>query len=301
MTHVAVLMGGWSPEREVSLVSGEQCAVALEAIGYRVSRLDVTRSVAQDLAALRPDVCFNALHGSGGEDGLIQGLLEVMQLPYTHSGVAASAIAMDKRRCKIIFAEAGIPVAADKRIGLDDLTTHAFDKPYVIKPIYQGSSVGIEMITDTSVPVPNRVIETCRPFGDEMMAEVFVPGRELTCGVMGEVVFDVLEITTARGFYDYQAKYETGGSVHEVPARIPADIAQAVQDYSQMAHQSLGCRGVTRTDFRYDADGVGLVALEINTQPGMTPVSLVPDMAAYKNIGFQDLVKWLVEDASCLR
>ncbi len=301
MKHVAVLMGGWSPEREVSLVSGEQCAVALEAAGYHVTRLDVTRTVAQDLAALKPDLCFNALHGSGGEDGLIQGLLEVMQLPYTHSGVAASAIAMDKRRCKIIFAEAGIPVAADKRIGLDDLTTHAFDQAYVIKPIYQGSSVGIEIITDTSVPVPNHVVETCRPFGDEMMAEIFVPGRELTCGVMGDVVFDVLEITTARGFYDYQAKYETGGSAHEVPARIPSDIAQAIQAYSLTAHRALGCRGVTRTDFRYDADGVGLVALEINTQPGMTPVSLVPEMAAYQNISFTDLVQWLVEDASCQR
>lgn len=301
MMHVAVLMGGWSPEREISLISGEQCALALEAVGYRVTRLDVTRSVARDLETMRPDVCFNALHGSGGEDGVIQGLLEVMQLPYTHSGVAASAMAMDKRRCKILFAEAGIPVAADKRVGLDDLITHPFEQPYVLKPIHQGSSVGIEIITDTSVPVPNHVYENCQPFADEMMAEVFVPGRELTCGVMGDVVFDVLEITTARGFYDYQAKYETGGSAHQVPAAIPADIARAIQGYTQVAHKALGCRGVTRTDFRYDPEGMGLIALEINTQPGMTPVSLVPEMAAHKSISFESLVNWLVEDASCQR
>lgn len=299
--HIAVLMGGWSPEREISLVSGAQCLQALEHLGYRVSPLDVSRSVAQDLTKLAPDVCFNALHGSGGEDGLIQGVLEILQIPYTHSGVAASALAMDKIRSKMLFASVGIPVARDMRVDLDGLSSHPFPRPYVIKPITQGSSVGIEIITDLSQPLPTHIIEMCKPFANEIMVEEYVPGRELTCGVMGDIVFDVLEITTARTFYDYEAKYSDGGSAHQVPAQISADIRNAIQSYTRAAHDVIGCRGVTRTDFRFDADGAGLIALEINTQPGMTPVSLVPEMAAAKDISFTDLVQWLVEDASCLR
>ncbi len=296
MTHVALLMGGWSPECEVSLTSGAQCQAALERLGYHVSAIDVDRNIADVLARLKPDVCFNALHGVGGEDGVIQGVLETLQIPYTHSGVMASALAMDKQRCKQILAHAGIPVAPDCVFACDAYHDHPFDQPYVLKPVHQGSSVGIYMVSDPTGPLAQM-----EPTNDLIMAEIYVPGRELTCGVMGDVVFDVMEITTARVFYDYAAKYEPQGSQHHVPADIPASIKADIQDYTRRAHNVIGCRGVTRTDFRFDEAGVGIVALEINTQPGMTPVSLVPEMAAAQGIDFDDIVKWLVEDASCHR
>ncbi len=292
--HIAVLMGGWSAEREVSLVSGAQCQAALERLGYRVSPLDVGRDIASVLSRLSPDLCFNALHGVGGEDGVIQGVLETLQIPYTHSGVLASALAMDKQRSKIMFAQANIPVAEDRVFLASAYREHPFDRPYVLKPVCEGSSVGIYMVSDPQGP-----LAPIDPTDIMMMAEVYVAGRELTCGVMGDTVFDVLEITTQRQFYDYAAKYEPQGSEHHVPAAISGSVKEQIQEYARAAHEVIGCRGVTRTDFRFDEAGVGLVALEINTQPGMTPVSLIPEMAAAQGIGFHEIVQWLVEDASC--
>lgn len=296
MTHVAILMGGWSPERTVSLTSGAQCQAALERLGYQVTAVDVGRDIASVLSHIKPDICFNALHGVGGEDGVIQGVLETLEIPYTHSGVMASALAMDKQRCKMMLAHMGVPVVEDKVFRGDAYDRHPFDTAYVLKPVHQGSSVGIYIVSDPTGPLAQ-----IEPTEDLLMAELYVPGRELTCGVMGDITFDVMEITTSRGFYDYAAKYEPQGSQHHVPADIPAAAREQIQDYSRRAHAAMGCRGVSRTDFRFDAEGLGIIALEINTQPGMTPVSLIPEMAAAQGMGFDDIVKWLVEDASCQR
>jgi D-alanine-D-alanine ligase len=299
--HVAVLMGGWSAEREVSLMSGAQCSAALTRLGYQVTDLDVGRDLGSVLSKLKPDVCFNALHGLGGEDGEVQGLLEILQIPYTHSGVTASALAMDKRLTKKILAHAGVPVAIDVDLPPHGLSEHPFQVPYVVKPIRQGSSVSIVMVEDVSRPLPDALTVEGWAFEQDMMAEVFVPGRELTCAIMGKHDFEIIEITTERNFYDYTAKYNPGGSLHEIPARIPDALKGQIQDYARKAHELLGCRGVTRTDFRFDEEHEGLVVLEINTQPGMTPLSLVPEMAQASGMTFDDLINWLMEDASCQR
>jgi D-alanine-D-alanine ligase len=299
-SHIAVLMGGWSPERDISLISGEKCAEALRALGYRVSEIDVTRQLDAQLAEVKPDICFNALHGVGGEDGEVQGLLEVLEIPYTHSGVRASALAMDKHLSKQIFAAAGLPVAQSVLVE-GPVEAHPMTPPYVVKPVNQGSSVGIDIIADGSNAVPDSLTRKAWAFEGVAMVEKYIAGQELTCAVMGDTALDVMEIVPVNGWYDYRAKYDDGGSHHQCPAEIDAALANRIQHISLEAHMLLGCRGVTRADFRYDAAQDDLVLLEINTQPGMTPVSLVPEMAAHRGIDFNHLVQWIVEDASCRR
>jgi len=302
--HVAVLMGGFSSERPVSLSTGEACARALERAGYRVTRVDVDRTVSQALSSLRPDVAFNALHGPFGEDGTIQGILEYLEIPYTHSGVLASALAMDKQQAKRIAASVGIPVAEERimdrfAIGPD----HPMAPPYVVKPVVEGSSFGVVIVQKGQTHPPQIIGSSDWRHGDRVMVERYIPGRELTCAVMGDVALGVTEIIPAGdNFYDYEAKYAEGGSKHECPAILKPFVYQEIQRLSLKAHESIGCMGVTRSDFRYDEhDGDGLVWLEINTQPGMTPTSLVPELAAHAGHSFVDLVTWMVEDASCLR
>lgn len=301
--HVAVLMGGWSAEREVSLSSGKACAAALESAGYRVTPIDVGRDVAERLAELRPDVCFNALHGRWGEDGCMQGLLEVLGLPYTHSGVRASAIAIDKEQTRRIVAAAGVPIAEGRVVSKEEaLAAHVYEPPYVAKPISEGSSVGVVIVRE-GANRPPEAIAAIPSVRDEILVERFVPGRELTCGVIGDRATEIIDIVPAERltFYDYEAKYAPGGSRHIIPAGIPPDIYSAVQRYALTAHQTLGCRGVSRSDFRYDPESGTVAFLEINTQPGMTGTSLVPEMAQHAGITFAELVAWLVEDASTNR
>ena len=304
--HVAVLMGGLSAEREISLRSGEACAKALEEQGYRVSRVDVGRDAANVLAALEPDVAFNALHGKFGEDGCIQGVLELLRIPYTHSGVMASAVAMQKDIAKVVMAAAGVPVPKGRVVHrLEAAQAHVMAPPYVLKPISEGSSFGVFIIRDDNQPPPRELAAADWAHGDMMLAEQFVDGRELTCGVMGDRALDVIEILAADGgWYDYHAKYAKGGSKHVLPANLKGNIYQEVQHLAIEAHRALGCRGASRADFRYDdrPGGTGeLVVLEVNTQPGMTETSLVPEMAAYAGFSFGELVRWMVEDASCDR
>lgn len=304
-THVAVLMGGWSAEREVSLATGEACAEALRRAGFRVTPLDVKRDIAVVLADLGPDVAFNALHGKWGEDGCMAAILETMQIPYTHSGVRASAIAMDKAKSKILFAAAGIPVAESRIVDLEVAAEHhPLPLPYVLKPQAEGSSVGVLIVDHSSNGPAVIILEQRELYGNQIMAERFIPGKELTCAVMGDVALGVIDIQPAVGFYDYRAKYAPGGSVHILPADIPRDIYRKVQQYALAAHQALGCRGVSRADFRYDdtpgSDGE-LILLEINTQPGMTGTSLVPELAAHAGHSFEELVTWMVNDASVNR
>jgi D-alanine-D-alanine ligase len=305
--HVAVLLGGWSAEREVSLNSGRQCADALEGEGYQVTRIDVGRDLPQRLLALKPDVCFNALHGKGGEDGTIQGILETLQIPYTHSGVLASALAMNKAKTKLHLADAGIPVA-DHRIvtRLEAAKAHVLPPPYVIKPVAEGSSVGVFIVREDHAHPPQQLTAAEWAFAEEVMVERYIGGRELTCAVMGDTALGVIEILPAEGlsFYDYDAKYAPGGSRHVLPAEISPNIYSLVQKLSLKAHQALGCRGISRADFRFDdrPDGTGeLICLEVNTQPGMTQTSLVPELASHSGLTFGDLVRWIVEDASCNR
>ena len=298
---VAVLMGGWSPERDISLISGAHCATALRDAGHDVHEIDVGADIAAQLTALAPDVCFNALHGVGGEDGLVQGVLEVLQIPYTHSGVRASALAMDKHISKQLFAAAGLPVAASCLVARGEVHQHPLAPPYVVKPVNQGSSVGVEIVTEGCNAPPDCLSESDWAFSGPAMVEAYIAGRELTCAVMDDTALDVMEIVPSNGFYDYRAKYDEGGSAHIVPADLPADIVAQIQKISLEAHKLLGCRGVTRADLRFDADGDGLVLLEINTQPGMTPVSLVPEIAAARGINYAALVDWILEDASCQR
>jgi D-alanine-D-alanine ligase len=298
--HVAVLMGGWSAERDVSLNSGRACADALESAGYRVTRIDVDCNVASRLSEMRPDVCFNALHGRWGEDGCVQGLLEILGIPYTHSGVRASATAMNKEQTKRIVSSAGVPVAEGRIVSrAEALEAHALAPPYVAKPIAEGSSVGV-VIVKQGANRPPEAIARIPALGDDIMVERFVPGRELTCGVIGDRVTDIIDIVPAEklAFYDYQAKYAPGGSRHLLPANIPDEVYRAVQGHTLAAHRALGCRGVSRSDFRYDPATGQLVFLEINTQPGMTGTSLVPELAQYAGMCFRELVVWLVEDAS---
>jgi len=305
MKHVAVLMGGWSAERPVSLNSGRQCADALEEAGYRVTRVDVDRSIADTLARLKPDVAFNALHGLGGEDGTIQGVFEILRIPYTHSGVLASALAMQKDLAKTVLAAAGVPVAPGVVIDRHEAARrHALEPPYVLKPICEGSSFGVVIVKEGRAP-PQEVGRDDWPYGDALLAEKFVDGKELTCAVMGDRVFDIIEIVAiSEAFYGYDAKYAKGGSRHILPAGLKPNIYHKVQQLTLKAHRALGCRGVSRTDFRFDeskGDEGELVCLEVNTQPGMTETSLVPDMAAYAGMSFRELVAWMVEDASCDR
>lgn len=304
--HVAVLMGGWSSEREVSLASGNPCADGLERAGYKVTRVDVDRDVSRVLSELKPDVAFNALHGPHGEDGTIQGILEFLQIPYTHSGVMASALAMDKERSKIIAKAAGIPIAPSKVMHrFEAAEKHVMEPPYVIKPVAEGSSFGVLIVREDMSTPPQELYSDDWPYGDRIMVEKYVGGRELTCAVMGNVALGVTEIVTeGPGFYDFDAKYRPGGSKHECPAILKRNIYQSLQKMSLKAHDAIGCRGVTRSDFRLDDGPMGtgeLVWLEINTQPGMTPTSLVPELAVHAGHSFEELLIWMVEDASCHR
>ena len=304
--HVAVLMGGWSAEREVSLNSGEGCAAALEGEGYRVTRVDVGRDIAQVLTALRPDVVFNALHGRFGEDGTIQGLLEILRIPYTHSGVLASSLAMQKDTAKIVLKAAGVPVPHGLTVSrFEAAKRHVLPPPYVLKPVNEGSSVGVIIVKEERSHPPQELGREDWALGEMMLAESFVDGRELTCAVMGDRALDIIEIKpVSEAFYGYDAKYSKGGSVHVLPANLKENIYHEIQELALKAHRALGCRGVSRADFRYDdtPGGTGeLVCLEVNTQPGMTATSLAPEMAAYAGFSFGELVKWMVEDASCDR
>ncbi|WP_027834448.1 D-alanine--D-alanine ligase [Maritalea myrionectae] len=303
--HVAVLMGGWASEREVSLSSGKACADALERCGYQVSRVDVDRDLGHVLEELKPDVAFNALHGRFGEDGTVQGLLEIMGIPYTHSGVSASSIAMNKHLSKVFFKANGIPVT-DHFVALRDEVArkHQMEPPYVIKPVADGSSVGVFIVKQGTEHPPQEILRTDWKSGEELMVERYIAGRELTCAVMGGVALAVTEVITDLNFYNYEAKYAQGGSKHIFPADVSSNIYQTAQKLALKAHESLGCKGVTRTDFRLSMHGGeegDLICLEINTQPGMTPTSLVPEMAAHAGHDFEDLVRWILEDASCER
>src|SRR5690606_25306008 len=301
--HVAVLMGGWSAEREVSLNSGNACAAALEAAGYRVTPIDVDRDIASRLKEVSPDACFNALHGRWGEDGCIQGMLEMMGIPYTHSGVRASAIAINKEHTKRIVAGLGVPLAEHRVVNRGEaIRAHAMEPPYVAKPISEGSSVGVVIVRE-GANRPPETIASIPVIDDEILIERFIDGRELTCAVIGDRATDIIDIVPAERltFYDYEAKYAPGGSRHILPANIPSDVYEAVQQHALTVHTALGCRGVSRSDFRYDPATGQLAFLEINTQPGMTGTSLVPEMAQHAGMSFQQLVAWLVEDASCNR
>ncbi len=302
MTHVAVLMGGWSAERDVSLASGEACAAALERCGYEVSRVDVSRDVASVLQNLRPDVCFIALHGRFGEDGTMQGLLEILGIPYTHSGVMASAVAMDKPVAKKLFADVGLKVA-DGRIMTRQqiLAGEEYPAPLVIKPLNEGSSVGVTILLENE----NRALKDIPwSFGNEVLVETYIPGREIQVAVMGDQALGAVEIRPLGRFYDYEAKYTEGKAEHLMPAPLEKAQYDAVLEMALKAHEVLGCRGVSRSDFRLfdtpEGDGEFYI-LETNTQPGMTELSLVPEIAQYEGISFEDLVRWIVEDASCDR
>jgi len=300
--HVAVLMGGWSNERPVSLMSGNGVADALEKLGYQVSRVDMDRNVAQVLAGLRPDVVFNALHGVPGEDGSVQGMLDLMGIPYTHSGMVTSVIAIDKELTKQCLVPAGIPMP--KGTILDSESLFAADplpRPYVLKPLNEGSSVGVAIVTEGSNygnPIARDAKGPWQEF-DRLLAEPFIKGRELTVAVMGDTALCVTELKPKSGFYDFNAKYTDGLTEHICPAEIPADIAQYMLDTALRAHQLLGCKGASRTDFRWDdAAGMdGVFVLEINTQPGMTPLSLVPEQARHAGISYEQLVDMIVKEA----
>jgi D-alanine-D-alanine ligase len=303
--HVAVLMGGWSAERPVSLVTGKGVAAALREEAFKVTEIDAGRDLGEVLAKVKPDVCFNALHGQWGEDGCVQGLLEIMGVPYTHSGVLASAVAMHKERAKGVFRAAGLPIVKDIVISRHEVSKQtAIKPPFVIKPVNQGSSVGVFIIRPGDNRPPEQLTSPDWNLGDEVMVEEFVPGRELTVAVMDGKPLAVTEIVAKTKFYDFEAKYSDGGSEHVVPARLPKKTYDEAMDIAVRAHVALGCRGVSRTDLRYD-DTQGepgrLIILETNTQPGMTPTSLAPEQAAYTGMSYPKLCRWLVEDASCDR
>ena len=296
---VAVLMGGPSAEREVSLVSGRECAKALREEGYDVIELDAGQDIAERLRALAPDVVFNALHGRWGEDGCVQGILEWLHIPYTHSGILASSLAMDKERTKDVYRAHGLPVVPSLLASKADVSAgHVMAPPYVVKPYNEGSSVGVYIVQEAANGPPQ--LDENMP--ETVMVEAYAAGRELTTTVMGDQALTVTEIIT-EGWYDYDAKYTEGGSRHVCPADIPQDIFDLCMEYAVTAHQALGCRGVSRTDYRWDeARGAeGLVLLETNTQPGMTPTSLSPEQARAVGMSFGALCAWMVEDASCLR
>jgi len=300
---VAVVMGGWSPEREVSLSSGRECAKALVDCGYKVRVIDASRDLPGLLRALepRPDIIFNALHGVGGEDGTVQSVFEMLGVPYTHSGVLASAVAMHKPTAKAIFRDAGLPVVEGMVACPEALAERdPMPAPFVVKPTNQGSSVGVRIVRINDNSWREEVTEW--RFGGDLLVERFVPGRELTVAVMGDRALGVCEIVPRGTFYDYTAKYAVGGSDHLVPAPVPPNVYEKALDIALRAHRALGCRGVSRADLRYD-DTLGgegrLYLLELNTQPGMTPTSLVPDIARHVGIAFDELVAWMVENAAC--
>jgi D-alanine-D-alanine ligase len=296
---VAVLMGGPSAEREVSLSTGHECATALREEGYDVIEVDAGPDLCARLDAIRPDVAFNALHGRWGEDGCVQGMLEWLRIPYTHSGVLASALAMDKERAKAAFRAVGLPVAESGLWPSEAIRRrHVMAPPYVVKPYNEGSSVGVYIVAEGANTPPKLAEDS----PEVMMVEQYVPGRELTTTVIGDRAIGVTEII-AEGWYDYHAKYAEGGSRHVVPADIPTEIEVYCLDYALTAHEALGCKGVSRTDFRWDdSRGLdGLYLLEINTQPGMTPTSLSPEQAAIAGLSFGQFCAWMVEDASCNR
>jgi D-alanine-D-alanine ligase len=296
--HVAVLMGGLSSEREVSLVSGAACADALERLGAKVSRVDAGRDVAAVLTRIKPDVCFNALHGAWGEDGCVQGVLETLGVPYTHCGVLASALAMDKAKSKAVLAAAGVTVPGGGLFNRHVAAAgHVMAPPYVVKPNAEGSSVGVFLVFEGANSPPQEIVAPAWTYGEEVMIEPYIRGLELAVGVMDGRAMNVTEVIPRTGFYDYEAKYGEGGSEHVVPARIPAHVAEKAKELSERAHAALGCRGVTRSDLRYDDINDVLVLLEVNTQPGMTPTSLVPEQAAAGGVSFDDLVLWITEDA----
>jgi D-alanine-D-alanine ligase len=303
--HVAVLKGGWSAEREVSLRSGTACAAALRDQGYRVTEIDVARDIAPVLSALRPDVCLNVLHGRPGEDGTIQGVLEIIGIPYTHSGVLASALAMQKDVAKEIFRTAYVPVPEGRVVSRFEAgKQHILPPPYVVKPIAEGSSKGVFVVREDHAHPPQELYSDDWAFGERVIVEKYIAGKELTCAVVGEEALGVIEIVPAVRFYDYEAKYAPGGSKHLLPAPVSSFVYQQVRRLALAAHRALGCRGVSRADFRYDdrIEGTGgLVCLEVNTQPGMTETSLVPELAAHAGISFNELVRWMVEDASLNR
>jgi D-alanine-D-alanine ligase len=300
---VAVVMGGWSPEREVSLSSGRECAKALVDRGYEVRVIDVGRDLPALMRALdpRPDLIFNALHGVGGEDGTVQGVFEMLGIPYTHSGVLASAMAMHKPTAKAVFRDAGLPVAEGVVASREALVeSDPMPAPFVVKPTNQGSSFGVRIVRINDNSWREEVTEWC--YGAELLVERFVPGRELTVAVMGDRALGACEIVPRGSFYDYTAKYAAGGSDHLTPAPVPSTVYEQALDIGLRAHRALGCRGVSRADLRYDdtpGGCGGLYLLEVNTQPGMTPTSLVPDIARHVGISFDELVAWMVEDASC--
>lgn len=304
--HIAVLEGGLSAEREVSLRSGAAVAEALRGEGYRVTEIDVNRDLAQQLAALTPDACFNALHGKFGEDGCVQGILEMLEIPYTHSGVLSSALAMHKERAKDMMKANGVPVAeAVLCTRAQALEAHVMAPPYVVKPVAEGSSVGVVIVPKGADRPPN-AIASGESLDQIVMVERYIAGRELTCAIIGDFATDVIEIVPLKGleFYDFEAKYAPGGSKHELPAQLLPEIYQSVRKLTLRAHQALGCRGVSRADFRFDDTDGGtgeLICLEVNTQPGMTGTSLVPELAAHAGWPFGTLVRWIIEDASCNR
>lgn len=298
VSKVAVLMGGLSAEREVSLSSGRECAKALREAGYQVVEVDCGPDLALRLSELKPDVAFNALHGRWGEDGCVQGILEWLGIPYTHSGVLASALAMDKQKAKEVYAAAGLPIVQSKLASREAVEAgHVLPPPYVVKPNNEGSSVGVYIVHPGS-----NAPRLAATMPEVVMVETYAPGREMTVAVMGDRALCLTDIIT-EGWYDYDAKYSVGGSRHVLPAQVPQEITDACLDYALRAHRALGCRGVSRTDFRWDeARGLeGLILLETNTQPGMTPTSLAPEQAAHCGISFPDLCRWMVEDASCNR
>ena len=303
--HVAVLMGGWSAERDVSLRSGKACADALVRVGYRVTRIDVGRDIASVLNTVKPDVALNVLHGRPGEDGTLQGLLEIVGIPYSHSGVLASSLAMQKDMAKAVFAAAGVPVPEGiVAHRLEAAKRHLLPPPYVIKPIAEGSSVGVFVITAEHAHPPQELTRDDWIYGDQVIVEKYIAGKELTCAIMGEQALGVIEIVPTVRFYDYEAKYAPGGSRHLLPAPVSPFVYQQVRELALGAHKALGCRGVSRADFRFDdrLEGTeGLVCLEVNTQPGMTETSLVPELASHASISFDELVRWMVEDASLNR
>lgn len=300
--HVAVLMGGWSNERPVSLMSGNGVADALEKLGYQVSRVDMDRNVAQVLAALRPDIVFNALHGVPGEDGSVQGMLDLMGIAYTHSGMVTSVIAIDKELTKQCLVPAGIPMPKGTMVDSESLyAADPLPRPYVLKPVNEGSSVGVAIVTEGSNygnPIARDAKGPWQEF-DRLLAEPFIKGRELTVAVLGDKALCVTELKPKSGFYDFDAKYTDGLTEHICPAEIPADIAQYMLDTALRAHQLLGCKGASRTDFRWDDEAGmdGVFVLETNTQPGMTPLSLVPEQARHVGISYEQLVDIIVKEA----
>ncbi len=297
-SKIAVLLGGWSHEREVSLVSGAACASALRDLGHLVEEIDVDRRVAEVLADTRPDACLNILHGRWGEDGCMQGVLETLEIPYSHSGVTASALAMDKNLSKSVFREAGLPLAESFLAAPREIAaSHLMNPPYVVKPTNEGSSIGVMIVGTADSPPPLTDSKQ-----SVLMVERYIAGMELTVTVLDGRALEITEIlATGDGWYDYSAKYISGASIHMIPARIPESVREVVLAVSQQAHELLGCRGVTRADLRFDPETGEIALLEVNTQPGMTPTSLVPEQAQHVGIPFGELVTWLVEDASCRR